>query len=102
VISGRSLRDLAAMSRLPMEVQLVGSHGSEFTSDADAALPSELSERLTRLRADTAAVAGENPGVRIEQKPAGLAVHVRGVEPDVRQRTLDAVRAMADRLEVYA
>ena len=30
VISGRALRDLAALSRLPSEVYLVGSHGSEF------------------------------------------------------------------------
>src|SRR5690606_12131209 len=30
VSSGRSLRDLAAISRLPSEVRLVGSHGSEF------------------------------------------------------------------------
>ncbi|MFV1990500.1 MAG: trehalose-phosphatase, partial [Acidimicrobiales bacterium] len=29
VISGRSLRDLAALSRLPDEIHLVGSHGSE-------------------------------------------------------------------------
>ena len=30
VISGRALRELAVMSRLPGEVHLVGSHGSEF------------------------------------------------------------------------
>ena len=30
VISGRSLRDLATLSRFPEEVRLVGSHGSEF------------------------------------------------------------------------
>ncbi|NKW21571.1 trehalose-phosphatase, partial [Rhodococcus hoagii] len=30
VISGRALKDLATLSRLPAEVQLVGSHGSEF------------------------------------------------------------------------
>ncbi|NUR30116.1 MAG: trehalose-phosphatase, partial [Catenulispora sp.] len=30
VISGRALRDLATLSRLPAEVNLVGSHGSEF------------------------------------------------------------------------
>ncbi len=30
VVSGRALRDLAALSRLPAEVHLVGSHGSEF------------------------------------------------------------------------
>jgi trehalose-phosphatase len=30
VISGRALRDLAVLSRLPAEVHLIGSHGSEF------------------------------------------------------------------------
>src|SRR5688572_21572122 len=30
VVSGRALRDLATLSRLPSEVHLVGSHGSEF------------------------------------------------------------------------
>ncbi|MEZ5323110.1 MAG: trehalose-phosphatase [Microthrixaceae bacterium] len=34
VISGRSLRDLAVLSRLPHEVHLVGSHGSEFEPDS--------------------------------------------------------------------
>jgi trehalose-6-phosphatase len=33
VISGRSLRDLAAVSRLPAEVHLVGSYGAEFDMD---------------------------------------------------------------------
>ena len=30
IISGRALRDLAALSRFPEEIHLVGSHGSEF------------------------------------------------------------------------
>ena len=30
LISGRALRDLATLSRMPAEVHLVGSHGSEF------------------------------------------------------------------------
>jgi len=33
VLSGRPLRDLAADSRLPREVHLVGSHGAEFDSE---------------------------------------------------------------------
>ena len=32
------------------------------------------------------------PGVRIERKPAGVAVHVRGAAPDVGARVLDALR----------
>lgn len=102
VISGRSLRDLAAMSRLPVEVHLVGSHGSEFTSDTVTALPATLADKLASLRSDAGDIARERPGVRIEEKPAGLAIHVRGVEPHVREKVLGDVRDIAERLQVYA
>ena len=42
VISGRSLRDLATLSRFPEEVRLVGSHGSEF----DLGFASQLNDEL--------------------------------------------------------
>ena len=42
VISGRSLRDLAAMSRLPREVHLVGSHGGETDTDFEESLSLSL------------------------------------------------------------
>src|SRR5690349_2332610 len=48
VISGRALRDLAALSRLPAEVHLVGSHGSEFDVGFVDALPPDRHQ----LRAD--------------------------------------------------
>ncbi len=41
VISGRSLRDLATLSRLPNEIHLVGSHGSEFDIGFAFDLPAE-------------------------------------------------------------
>src|SRR6187551_1765599 len=46
VISGRALRDLAALSRLPAEVHLVGSHGSEF----DVGFVQRLEPDLVELR----------------------------------------------------
>src|SRR5215218_2957649 len=46
VISGRALRDLAALSRLPSEVHLVGSHGSE----ADVGFVSRMAPEVTELR----------------------------------------------------
>ena len=46
VISGRSLRDLATLSRFPEEVRLVGSHGSEF----DLGFASQLTPELTHRR----------------------------------------------------
>jgi len=81
VVSGRALRDLAALSRLPAEVKLVGSHGAEFDLDALTDL-SEADERLlNRIRSACQALADHTPGVHIEPKPAGLAVHFRQADP---------------------
>ena len=49
VVSGRALRDLAALSRLPSEVHLVGSHGSEFDVGFVERLAPELVDVRTRL-----------------------------------------------------
>lgn len=93
VISGRALRDLATLSRLPAEVHLVGSHGSEFDEGfvhalepAQRALHEELHTELERLVVDA-------KGVSIEAKPASIAVHVRRAEPETGERVLSAVRA---------
>src|SRR5690606_20376799 len=91
VISGRALRDLATLSRLPAEVHLVGSHGSEFDIgfvheiDPKAkALHRRLEEELNRL------VDGV-PGVSLEVKPASIAVHVRKASQEDAAHVLDAV-----------
>ena len=47
VISSRALRDLAALSRFPSEIHLVGSHGSEF--DVDFALRLDPETRAARF-----------------------------------------------------
>src|SRR5882757_9797152 len=93
VISGRALRDLATLSRLPGEVHLVGSHGSEFdvgfvhALDADAkALHRRIEQTLDTLVADV-------EGVHLEVKPASIAVHVRRAAADVGVRLLDTVRS---------
>ena len=92
VISGRSLRDLATLSRLPDEVHLVGSHGSEF----DAGFAQELPENTRRLHAQIDAeldrLTRDIPGVTLERKPASTAVHVRNASPDDRNRVLELVR----------
>ncbi|MFE7415647.1 trehalose-phosphatase [Rhodococcus sp. NPDC057529] len=95
VISGRALKDLAALSRLPAEVQLVGSHGSEFdigfihAIDADAKkLLGEITEELTRI-------AGLHAGTSVEAKPASVALHVRNADAEEGARALAAVRADA-------
>ncbi len=93
VVSGRSLRDLAALSRLPEEIHLVGSHGSEFDAgflnDLDAAqlhLRRQITEAL-------AALAEEDPGFIVEQKPASVAFHYRNASPDKAAVALERLRS---------
>ncbi len=76
LISGRARHDLAEVSGAADLAVLIGSHGQEHGESL--ALDSHEMELLARLRA---AVAGAVDGigcVRVEHKPAGLAVHVRG------------------------
>ncbi len=91
VVSGRALRDLATLSRLPGEVHLVGSHGSEFDLGFIRRLAPELIALHARLLAALTDLASGHPGVRLEVKPASVAVHVRGAEQAVAESVLDAV-----------
>ncbi|MFB9239510.1 trehalose-phosphatase [Plantactinospora siamensis] len=92
VVSGRALRDLATLSRLPSEVHLVGSHGSEFDIGFVERLAPELIEVRARLRNELRQLVADRPGVRLERKPASVAVHVRGADPAVAAEVVHAVR----------
>jgi len=92
VISGRALRELAALSRLPAEVHLVGSHGTEF----DVGFVRALAEPARALRRNLGyalrGLAGDVPGVVLEEKPASVAVHVRQAAAEVAGPVLDEIR----------
>ncbi|MEJ3657322.1 trehalose-phosphatase [Actinomycetes bacterium KLBMP 9759] len=92
LVSGRGLADLAAVSGFGSPIRLVGSHGGEF-DDGAAALDDEARARLDRLDAELRELVDGEPGVTLEHKPAGVAVHVRNAEPAVATRVLDAVRS---------
>ena len=93
VISGRALRELAAMSRLPSEVHLVGSHGTEF----DIGFLHGLGEQARLLHRELVrtlhAIAGGAQGVLLEVKPASVAVHLRQADPAAAGRVLAEVRS---------
>ncbi|WP_179956710.1 trehalose-phosphatase [Amycolatopsis anabasis] len=91
VISGRALRDLATLSRLPAEVHLVGSHGSEFDIGFVHALDSKARELHRRLEAELEELVLDVPGVSLEVKPASIAVHVRRAEHEAGRRVLATV-----------
>jgi trehalose 6-phosphate phosphatase len=94
LLSGRGLADLAAVSGFGGPIRLIGSHGSEF-DDGDGAslLDDEQRARLERLTAELHGLVDGEPGVVLEHKPTGVAVHVRHARPEVGTRVLDAVRA---------
>ena len=85
VISGRPLHNLRQQSRLESPVLLVGSHGAESSLHPAAALRDSQRAELTRLRDEVAAMCAAVTGSWIEDKPFGLAVHVR--QADVREAT---------------
>lgn len=91
VISGRALRDLSAISNVTAEVHLVGSHGSEFDPDFVHTLTDRQLELREQIRHALISVASEAGGLFVEEKPAALAFHYRGAEPDVARRAVDSV-----------
>jgi len=92
VISGRALRDLATLSRLPAEVHLVGSHGSEFDIGFVHALDGQARTLHRRLEAELEGITAGAEGVQLEIKPASIAVHTRRAAEDIAAQVNGAVR----------
>lgn len=83
VISGRALRDLAALSRLPEEIHLVGSHGTEFDVGFADDLSPEQRDLRDRVLGELNDIARRDHGFIVEPKPAGVAFHYRKAEPEI-------------------
>lgn len=102
LVSGRSVDDLRQL--FPhLSVILAGEHGAEIWRPGEtpenlgaAPIPHELTEALEK-------VAHDFPGVTLERKPRGRAVHFRSVptrEYEVRDAVALAVKPFAHRFEV--
>jgi trehalose 6-phosphate phosphatase len=96
LLSGRARHDLAAVSGAGESTTLIGSHGQEV--GADLTLSPEEASLLGDVQARVAEAVGDIPGVRVEHKPAGLAVHVRGCTDADAGRALDLIRGLADEM----
>jgi trehalose 6-phosphate phosphatase len=93
LISGRALRDLAALSQMPAEVHLVGSHGSEFDTGFVHAIDDSAKALLGTIKDGLSAIAAEYAGVAVEIKPASVALHVRNADPADGDEALKKARA---------
>ncbi|WP_437584678.1 trehalose-phosphatase [Paramicrobacterium sp. CJ85] len=99
LVSGRSLGNLREVSGSPDGVLLVGSHGAEYDlgdGTAGIALTAEERTALSELGEALSGVLERHREARIENKPAGFALHTRGVEPDAaRAAQRDASRSVS-------
>jgi trehalose-phosphatase len=98
VVSGRSLQDLVDRAELPASVRLVGSHGMEHEPGVIEGLDADALARRETLRSAVRGLVGCVPGVRIEDKVAGAAVHVRQASREDAQRALHVVRTAVEAL----
>jgi trehalose-phosphatase len=92
LVSGRARRDLAALARLPAEVLLVGSHGSEFADGGVRLDPAQAALRA-RLEAALRKLVRDRPGVWLEAKPAAVVVHTRTAAAEVGAAARSAAEA---------
>ncbi|MBC3194842.1 trehalose-phosphatase [Pseudonocardia sp. C8] len=99
MVSGRGRDDLATVSGFVPPVGLVGSHGAEFDEQLAGLLGKDgfLTEEQARRRAELVEglekLVEQAPGARLEAKPAGAAVHVRGMDPAAGAALLERVEA---------
>jgi len=99
VISGRALDDVLNMIRLP-DVFYAGSCGSELDLQGDRwqyPLSLEAQTQFQAVLAELRAVVPDFPGVWIEEKPLGFAVHYRAASPVIGASFQLAFREMITR-----
>ena len=85
VVSGRALADLEMLLGSADRIHLVGSHGAETSAedrDDSTLLSPADAKRLAKLRLELQQITAEYPKIRLELKPTGIAVHLRGADPD--------------------
>jgi trehalose 6-phosphate phosphatase len=103
VVSGRDLATLETLTGIGRQdgIALIGSHGAQTNlgdqtnpARGGALLDADATATLGVVRGELEAIRSRYPTVRLEQKPAAVALHTRGVEPSV------AAAATAAALEV--
>lgn len=91
LISGRAMADLRRLTGPPPDVELIGSHGAEWGGQP-VALDPDQGALLRRLTDQLNAAAIPIPGLSVEIKPAGVALHYRNAAD------MHAAEALARRL----
>ncbi|WP_168582324.1 trehalose-phosphatase [Gephyromycinifex aptenodytis] len=106
LVSGRDVETLRTLSGVAEQgpIILIGSHGAQ-SSRADLAPAALLDEDrrslLAELNQSLQEVQQAHPQARIENKPAAVALHTRGLPEDAAAAALADAEAVADRPGVH-
>ncbi len=95
LISGRPPYDLAALSGIEPRPEIWGSHGFERLK-ADGSYESDVLSRQHQTGLALAVKLLESEGMepRVEVKPAGVAIHVRGLSRSDAEEVIEKVRRL--------
>jgi len=91
VVTGRGRRDVICVGRLPAEITVIGSHGTEYVDGVIDGLDDEAGHLLALLSAQVDQIASATPGARVEHQPASVALHYRTVEAEFVHDLVDRV-----------
>jgi trehalose-phosphatase len=98
IVSGRRIPDLRTRTQVPSRVYLAGLHGMEIEVGARRWQHPDLDsarEHVRTLREQLEDIRALVPGLLLEDKDASIAVHVRAVAPEDRDRGLALAEACA-------
>lgn len=76
ILSGRAADDLRSHVGL-LELAIAGSHGSERSIPGRTVRPASRPSGLDAIIATLRRIEADNPGILVEEKPAGVAIHYR-------------------------
>lgn len=94
IVSGRSIADLDR--HIPCsDLAFSGSHGLELRLADGTHFPASVPASLDEVRALVGDFAGDAPGLLIEEKPAGVALHYRRA-PDEAERVSAFMERLAE------
>jgi trehalose 6-phosphate phosphatase len=103
LVSGRRVDDLDRRTQLPSHVYLAGLHGLEIRHGARGWHHPDLVEShdvVDQVGDALAHAVGNVPGVKLEDKGVSITVHVRAVDPELRdeviRKAIDAARSWVD------
>jgi trehalose-phosphatase len=99
LITGRSARDLKDLLPPTVELEIWGSHGRErLNVDGSYELAALDPLQLDALQEVGQQLSGLGYAAALEMKPASLAVHWRGLEPEAKERLRSLTYSVFERL----